>query len=60
LEYEIIVVYKPGRTHVVIDVISKLPDSSKPLGVLNQTMDASLFSIEPMWMQEIKSYLETS
>ncbi len=27
LEYEFIVVYKPSRTHVVIDVLSKLPDS---------------------------------
>jgi hypothetical protein len=35
LEYEFIVVYKHGITHVVDDVLSKLPDSSKPLGVLD-------------------------
>jgi hypothetical protein len=57
LEYE--VVYKPNRTHVVANVLSKLPDSSKPLGVPNQTMDASLYSIELMGMQKVKSYLET-
>jgi hypothetical protein len=33
LEYEFIVVYKPGRTHVVADVLSRLPDSLEPLGV---------------------------
>jgi hypothetical protein len=35
LEYEFIVVYKPSRTHVVANVLSRLLDSSKPLGVLN-------------------------
>jgi len=35
LEYEFIVVYKHGITHVVDDVLSILPDSSKPLGVLD-------------------------
>jgi uncharacterized membrane protein len=33
LEYEFIVVYKPNKTHVVVDVLSKLSDNSKPLGV---------------------------
>ncbi len=54
LEYEFTVVYKPGRTHVVTDVLSKLPNNSKPLGVPIQIMDASLFFIEPTWMQEVK------
>ncbi len=58
LEYEFTIVNKPSRTHVVVDVLSKLPNTSKPLGVPDQTMDASLFSIEPIWMQEVKTYLE--
>ncbi len=58
LEYEFIIVYKPNRTHVVDDVLFRLPNSLKPLGVPNQTIDASLFSIEPIWMQEMKNYLE--
>ncbi len=58
LEYEFTIVYKPSRTHVVDDVLSKLPNNSEPLDVPNQTMDASLFSIEPIWMQEVKTYLE--
>jgi hypothetical protein len=43
-KYEFILVYKPGRTHVV-DVLSRLPNSSKPLRVLDQTVDASLFFV---------------
>jgi hypothetical protein len=42
LEYEFIIVYKPSRTHVVVDVLSILIDSSNPLGVPYQTIDASL------------------
>ncbi len=48
LEYEFTVVYKPGKTHVVADALSRLQNSSKPLGVLDQTINASLFSIEPI------------
>jgi hypothetical protein len=44
---------------VVIDVLSRLPNSLELLGVLDHTIDASLFSIKPIWMQEVKSYLET-
>jgi hypothetical protein len=60
LEYEFIVIYKSGKTRVVIDDLSRLQDSSKGLGIPNQTIDASLFFVEPMWMEEVKSYLETS
>jgi hypothetical protein len=50
LEYEFIVVYQPSRTHEVVDVSSKFLNSSKPLGILDPTLDASLFFIEPIWM----------
>jgi len=60
MEYEFRVVYKPNKTHVVVDVLSNLSDSSKPLGVPYETMDASLFFVEPLWMQEVKTYLEIS
>jgi hypothetical protein len=29
------------------------------LGIPNWTIDASLYSVKPIWMQEVKSYLET-
>ncbi len=59
MEYEFIVICKLGRTHVIADALSKLPNNSKPLGVSNQTVDASLFYVEPIWMQDVKTYLET-
>jgi hypothetical protein len=40
LEYEFIVVYKLGRTHVVVDALFRLPYSLEPLGVLDQIVDA--------------------
>ncbi len=52
IKYEFKIVYKPSRTHLVVDVLSILLNNSKPLGVPNQTMDASLFFVEPIWMQE--------
>jgi len=60
LEYEFIVVYKLDRTYVVVDVLSRLPNCLKPLGVPNQTVNASLFSMKPIWMQEMKTYLKSS
>jgi hypothetical protein len=48
LEYEFIIVYKHGKTHVIVDVLSIFLESLEPLGVPNQTTDASLFSIEPI------------
>jgi hypothetical protein len=59
LEYEFTIVYKPSRTHVITDVLSILPNRLEPLGIPDQIMDASLFSVEPIWMQEVRSYLKT-
>ncbi len=47
-KYEFIVVYKLGRTHLALNVLSILPNSLEPLGVPNQIVDASLFSIKPI------------
>jgi hypothetical protein len=33
LDYEFAIVYKPNTTHVVDNVLSRLPNNSKPLGV---------------------------
>ncbi len=40
LEYEFTIVYKPSKTHVVVDDLFRLPNISKPLGILYQIMDA--------------------
>jgi len=43
---------------VVVDVLSILQNNLEPFRISYQTIDASLFSVEPMWMQEVKSYLK--
>ncbi len=58
MEYEFTTVYKLGKTHAIVDVLSILLDSSKPLGIPDQTVDALLFFVEPLWMEKVKSYLE--
>jgi hypothetical protein len=46
LKYDFTVMYKPRKTHVSIDALSKLPYIKEPTSVLNQTTNASLFYIE--------------
>ncbi len=59
LEYDFIVVYKPSRFHVVVNALSRLLDTTKPIGVLDQTKVASLFYIEPEWLNDVKEVLRT-
>ncbi len=47
LEYDFIVVYKLGGTHIVIDSLSRVLDIIKPTNVLDQTTYASLFYVKP-------------
>jgi hypothetical protein len=53
------VVYKLGRTHVVVDALSRLLDSTKPIGVLDQTINASLFYTWPVSLNDVKEILKT-
>jgi hypothetical protein len=47
IEYNFIVVYMLGKTHIVTNLLSRLPNITKPIGVPNQTTYANLFYIEP-------------
>jgi len=47
LEYDFIIVYKLGKTPVIIYSLSRLPDITEPTNVLHQTIYASLFYVEP-------------
>jgi hypothetical protein len=33
LEYDFTIVYKPCKIHVVVDALSTLPNTTKPIGV---------------------------
>jgi hypothetical protein len=48
--------YKLDKTHVVIDALSRLPNNVKPTGVLDQTIDASLFYTRPKWLNDVKEF----
>jgi hypothetical protein len=58
LEYDFTVVYKPCRIHVIANVLSRLPNITKPIGVFDQTTNASLFYIEPEWLKDMKEFLK--
>jgi hypothetical protein len=58
LEYDFTVVYKLGRIHVVVDALSRNSDITEPIGVLNQTIYASLFYIGPKWLNDVIVFLK--
>jgi len=58
LEYDFIIVYKPDIIHVIANVLSRLLDSTKPTGVFDQTIDASLFYIGLEWLNDVKEFLK--
>jgi len=55
---DFIIVYKPSMIHVVAHALPKLPDSTKPTNVPNQTIDASLFYTGLEWLNDVKEFLK--
>jgi hypothetical protein len=51
--------YKPGITHVVANVLLKLPNITKFISVPNQTTNASLFYTKLEWLKNVKEFLKT-
>jgi hypothetical protein len=49
--------YKLGKIHVVADALSRLLDITKPTCVHDQTTNASLFYIEPKWLNDVKEFM---
>ncbi len=42
MEYDFKIVYKPNRSHLMVDAFSRLPNQAKPVGVLDQTTNAHM------------------
>jgi hypothetical protein len=57
LDYEFNVIYKPSCTHVVADALFRLPNTTKPTRVLDQTIDVTLFMLELVWLEKVKNYV---
>jgi hypothetical protein len=58
LEYDFTIVYKPSKSDVVVDALSTLLDSIKPIGVIDQTTNASLFYTGSKWLNDVKEFLK--
>jgi hypothetical protein len=58
-EYDFTAMYKPRRTHVVADALSRLFDGTKPTCVPNQITYASLFYTWLEWLNDVKENLKT-
>jgi hypothetical protein len=41
----------------MVDALSRLPNESEPFGVLDQTYDVHLFTLQPKWLQNVYEYL---
>jgi hypothetical protein len=50
LEYDFKIVYKQGRSHLMVDALSRLSNQIKPIGIPNQTCDAHLFTLQLEWL----------
>ena len=59
LEFDFKVIYKPGKTHGVADALSHNEGAELATGILDQTTDAQLFSMQPDWTHPIIDYLQT-
>jgi hypothetical protein len=51
--------YKLGRIHVVVNALSRLPNSIEPTCVFDQTIDASLFCTRFEWLNDVKEFFKT-
>jgi len=45
LEYEFKIAYKLGRSHLIAYALSRFPNQAKPVGVIDQTTNAHLFTL---------------
>jgi hypothetical protein len=52
--------YKPYRTHVIANALSRLPDLTKPIGVPNQTIDVNMFYTKLEWLNDVNFFLRTN
>jgi hypothetical protein len=53
-EYDFTLVHKLGKTHVIINALSRLLDNTEPIGVLDQTTNTSLIYVGPEWLNDAK------
>jgi hypothetical protein len=50
LEYDFKIVYKPSRSHLMANALSKLTNHIEHVQVLDQTCDVPLFTLQLQWL----------
>jgi hypothetical protein len=50
MEYGFKIVYKPSKSHLIAYALNRLPNHVEPIGVLDQTCDAHIFTLELQWL----------
>jgi len=56
-DYDFKIVYKLGKSHLMVDALSRPPNQEKPISVLNQTIDVHLFTLQQEWSHNVYDYL---
>jgi len=49
--------FKIGKSHLMVDALSRPPNQEKLSSVLNQTIDAHLFTLQQEWSHNVYDYL---
>ena len=59
MEFDFTIAIRKGRTHVLADQMSRIPNGGKPIGVDDNPPDAPLFLVDLVleWVEEICYYL---
>jgi hypothetical protein len=57
LENDFKIVYKIGKSHLMADALSRLFKQVEPVGVLDQTIDAHMFTLQPKWLHSVNDYM---
>jgi len=57
MEYDFKIIYKLGRSHLMVDALSRLHNHIELVGVPHQTYDAHLFTLQLEWLQNVYEYL---
>jgi hypothetical protein len=58
LEYDFIVMYKPSRTHVVTNALSKPPNIIESTSAPNQATNPTFFYTKSKWLNDVKEILK--
>ncbi len=56
LEYDFKKNYKLGKSHLMVDALSRLPNQTKLVGIYDQTCDVHLFTLQPEWLHSVFEY----